>query len=57
MISRRNRFIRDRLWFLYRIIKPRPYDSQFRVLQKMPSSEFTEDLFVSIIRKELESAG
>jgi hypothetical protein len=51
--SKKDVFCRNRLWFFYGwLIKPRPRDSQYRVLRTVPSSEFTDELFVAIARDE-----
>jgi hypothetical protein len=53
--SKRDVFNRNRLWFFYGwLIKPRPSDNQYRVLQTVRSSELNDELFVAIARDEFE---
>jgi hypothetical protein len=51
--SKKDVFRRNRLWFLYGwLIKPRPRDNQHITLQTIPTSDFTDQLFVAIARDE-----
>jgi hypothetical protein len=52
--SKKDVFCRNRLWFFYGwLIKPRPRDNQYKVLRRIPSSDFTDELFVAIALEEL----
>ena len=52
--SKKDVFCRNRLSFLYGwLIKPRPRDNQLRTLLTVPSSEFSDQLFVDVVKKEL----
>lgn len=52
--SKRDVFCRNRLWFFYGwLIRPRPRDNQHRTLLTVPSSEFSDELFVAVVEKEL----
>lgn len=51
--SRRDRFVRERLWFFYGwLIKPRPFDRDYRELETIPTSQFTENMLLDLARKE-----
>ncbi|HKP03472.1 MAG TPA: hypothetical protein VJU77_08950 [Chthoniobacterales bacterium] len=53
--SKKDIFRRNWLSFLYGwLIKPRPRDAQHRTLRTVPSSEFTDQLFVTIARDEFK---
>jgi len=53
--SKKDVFCRNKLWFVYGwLIKPRPHNNQYRVLRKIPTFDFTDELFVAIARDELE---
>lgn len=54
--SRKDVFYRNKLSFLYGwLIKPRPRDNQFKRLLTMPSSEFSDELFVEVVKRELST--
>ena len=51
----RDIFFRNKLWFLYGwLIKPRPRDNQYQVLQEVSSSKFNETLFVDVVKQEFK---
>jgi hypothetical protein len=51
--SKKDVFCRNRLWFFYGwLIKPRPRDNQYTKLRNVRSSDFTDELFVTIAREE-----
>lgn len=55
--SKKDVFCRHRLSFFYGwLIKPRPRDNEYRVLRRVPSSNFTDELFVAIARDEFTRA-
>jgi hypothetical protein len=52
--SKKDVFYRNRLSFFYGwLIKPRPRDNEFRRLLTVPSSDFSDELFVAFVKKEL----
>lgn len=54
--SKKDLFYRNRLWFFYGwLIRRRPHDNQYRVLRKVATSDFSDELFISLAVKEFEA--
>jgi hypothetical protein len=53
--SKRDVFCRNKLWFFYGwLIKRRPRDDQHRTLRTVPTSDFTDTVFVAIAKDAFE---
>jgi hypothetical protein len=52
--SRKDYYRRTKLWFFYGwLIRRYPHENQYKVLRELPSSEFNDQLFVTVVKNEI----